>query len=1728
AQTQPEDFTPYTIDLNDAFSDVDNADSELTFSVSGNSHIQVTIVDGVATITPTADWNGSETLTFTATDPSGESVSQAVDFTVLPVVDIADDSADVVEETPTIINVLDNDSFEGTPVVSVTPGQGPSNGSIMVNADGTITYTPNDNYNGADSFTYTVTSGGVTETATVAINVTPVNDAPQVESTIPAQTQPEDFTPYTIDLNDAFSDVDNADSELTFSVSGNSHIQVTIVDGLATITPTADWNGSETLTFTATDPSGESVSQAVDFTVLPVVDIADDSADVVEETPTIINVLGNDSFEGTPVVSVAPGQGPSNGSIMVNADGTITYTPNDNYNGADSFTYTVTSGGVTETATVAINVTPVNDTPIASPTVIETLEDTSVLIAWSQMGVSDIDTADDQLGVQATALPANGTLEYQDSNGVWQLVAMDQILSKSDFDSGKVRFTPELNESGYDQHEQAGVGDQHQDYAQFSFKPTDGDVTGDEVSISIDVTPVADKPNLDVTNPELALPQQNFNVSTWSGVNIGGHGGNGVQGSTLVNAINALSSENAATSQIANAQQLGTNATPADTAVLITGLAYLEAGVSYDFVGNADDSFALLIGGAMTDVARWGSNSGSIQGDSFTPTVSGFYPISIYHHNQSGPGNFDLNVKIDGQDAVDLSNSHLSVVTDAQALQETDIRTSDLMSVDGVEVYQVYGVNEGAQDTRIPLSEISSSLVDSDDSETLTLTLEGLPVGATLSDGVNEFEMTDSGQVVDITDWDLDSLSVLPPAGSSDDFSITVTSTASEHYSDSTASSVAQIDVTVYPNVPTIAQDDSALGQEDTTVSGNVLANDTDPDSALSVVQFEVNGVEHPSGDTVALNEGALTLNPDGSYEFVPSQHWSGDVPTIVYTTNTGKTATLDISVEAVADAPLISVNVGDLQQVNAVPDFSTLPEDIREQINTGNLNIGGIAFEHVDTAPAFNNGNAGNDLMIAPDGAAPQSFVGDTQAANVNEQGSDMFIGTSGNDSFYGGNGSQDSETAIDSVVYQGSVSEYVIEYRGYEHADQPYWLVKDSLERDTSSDNSPHTDDGDHLYGIERLYFKDGIIELHPDGTHEILTDKVIPVEVDVALVDTDGSETLNDDIVITGIPDGVSLLVNGQEVTRGSDGAYTLSLDNDGDASFELKVPYNYQGTLDFPIEVTAASVENSNNDTAEQSVTENLSFRDYVLSTGSYGDDTIEGSEEHDLIVGDVRGLQIVAGEDYNIAFVLDTSGSMGWDVETAKSELLVVFDTLLESAQGDHAGQVNVLITDFSTGLNHSVSVDLSSSDPRSQFVSALNQIGDQGSGNTNYEAAFKGAVDWFATQEGGNNITYFISDGEPQYATEDDLYAYQFDELYLDYDAANNKLITLADILPSNYTSGVVMYKGQEIIDKNGKLYSPLTGARLGDMSKNNISYDYYDRANVTQQSQHMYQLLALMSSVEAIGIGYYLDQDTLDDYDSDGVVDTAIDVSDLSNVILGKEIDLLQGGDTIDAKSGDDILFGDLVQFDGISGQGVPAIQKYVAAQTGEELSAVNARDIHEYIREHVEEFDQSRTNDKADTLVGGEGNDILFGQGGDDTLDGGLGNDILIGGTGQDTLIGGLGDDILTGGADADIFKWTEGSLDNGTDVVEDFQRGEDVLDFSDIVGETGHNTMDELLSSIQVEISGNDLTLDIPHGETGESQTIVIKNGADAFSDMISADPSGFAQDVLNSLTKHNVDS
>ncbi|MDW1707999.1 tandem-95 repeat protein, partial [Vibrio sp. Vb2917] len=564
-QVLAEDFTIYTIDLNDAFKD---SDSALNFSVSGNNNVLVSIENGIATISPTADWNGSEALTFTATDPSGESVSQTVNFTVAPVADIVADKATVVEDTPTIIKVLENDTFEGDDkVVSLDTNNGPANGTVSVNPDGSVTYTPNDNFHGVDSFTYIVTSGGVSESTTVNVDVTPVNDAPVakddtavtdedtpvtidvlpndtdidgdtlsidsasvpseqgtveivdgklvftptenfhgdaeitytitdgaltdqatvnvtvnavndtpvVESNIADQTLAEDFTPYSIDLNTAFSDVDNVDGELSFSVSGNSNIQVAIVNGIATFTPTADWNGSEILTFTATDPSGESVSQTVNFTVAPVADIVADNATVVEDTPTIIKVLGNDTFEGSDkVVSLDTNNGPANGTVSVNPDGSVTYTPNDNYHGADSFTYIVTSGGVSESTTVNVDVTPVNDAPVANDDTAVTDEDTPVTI---DVLPNDTDIDGDTLSIDSASVPSDqGKVEIID---------------------GKLVFTPAENFHGD---------------AEITYTVTDGSLT-DQAKVAVTVNPVNDAPTIKVDAVE-SITEDAVNTDT--------------------------------------------------------------------------------------------------------------------------------------------------------------------------------------------------------------------------------------------------------------------------------------------------------------------------------------------------------------------------------------------------------------------------------------------------------------------------------------------------------------------------------------------------------------------------------------------------------------------------------------------------------------------------------------------------------------------------------------------------------------------------------------------------------------------------------------------------------------------------------------------------------------------------------------------------------------------------------------------------------------------------------------------------------------------------------------------------------------------------------------------------------------------------------------------------------------------------------------------------------------
>ncbi|NRB66717.1 MAG: VWA domain-containing protein, partial [Vibrio sp.] len=1193
-------------------------------------------------------------------------------------------------------------------------------------------------------------------------------------------------------------------------------------------------------------------------------------------------------------------------------------------------------------------------------------EDENYILGVTDFGITDLDAQ-----ISISELPSSGVLEVQTSPGIWTPVSEGDLVSVSNVSQGNLRFTPENNESGYNQHIGTEEGNLNQDYAHVNFVVEKGDAKSDVMTLTLDVTPVADTPVLNINTPDIVLLEQHFNVTTWTGVIVGNDNGQGVNGSTLISAIDALDPQLASSDTATNAQDTGHWATAADNAVLVTGLVYLEAGTSYDFVGRGDDSLAITIGGVMSDQAYWGNSSGQIQGSAFTPQVSGYYPLAIYHHNQSGPGNFNVDVSINGAAAVDLTSSALSVVTDETQLDQSDVRASELKSINGVEVYEVYGYNEGLQDTEIPLSQITSAVTDNDGSEALQVTLSGLPQGATLSDGGAHSLFVDASGEVVVTNWNLSSLSVLPPAGSHDDFTITVVATASEINSTSEADSQATIDVVVHENKPTVTQSDVNVVDEDHSTIGNVLTDidgrDSDEDNILSVEHFDINSVLYAAGSSVTLSEGTFVMHADGAYKFTPNANWSGQLPVITYTTNTGSSDTLSIQVVPVADAPHVSMTIGEMEVVN-------------------------VATEQTD-------------------------------------------------------------------------------------------------------------------------------------DGRYETSQDKTIPVSVSVELTDLDSSESLGPQIVVTGIPAGVEVYVNDSLIASQSNGSYLITLDSNGDASFDIKVPHDYSGSLEFPIQVQGSSIETANQETAHSTAEETLSFRSYVLESGSHSDDTIVGKGDHELIVGDVQGIQIVAGQDYNIAFVLDTSGSMGGRVGTAKTEIIEVFDQLLSTANsGANAGTVNILLTEFATNSGVTISVDLSSPTARADFVSQISNIENNGSGLTNYETSFDAAVEWFDdnTNDQAENITYFITDGYPNTSNHLNVTSEDFDQLVLDYDTSTKDVVTLENILPDNYSVGTaVSYRGEEIVSSSGAVKSPLTGATLGNLSYSG-GLRYTDGSNASVQARHMYQVLALISAVEAVGIGSGINQATLSQYDSDGVVVPNINVDKLAETILGQEVILEQGEDNIEGGHGDDILFGDLIDFDNIDGQGIAALQKYVASETSSPLADVSAEDVHSYVRQNYSDFDVSRDGDQDDTLTGGAGDDILFGQGGDDTLDGGAGNDILFGGAGDDTLIGGLGSDILSGGDGEDEFVWHDGDLDGGTDVITDFHVSEDKIDISDLLGQD--ETMEELLSDVSanvVDSNGIELNIQRDNGQT--TQSIKLDNVVDQLNGIDTSHGSITGNDLTSLLNE-----
>ena len=377
-----------------------NSEFTLNFPMSGSDFSAIGTNTGVPSgSNASVEWSGLATGTqyewyVTVTESSGTTAGPVWNFTTggnqAPVA-VDDDIYSVDEDTLTPLDVeapgvLGNDTDpENDPLTAILVDD-VTNGTLTLNSDGSFTYTPNANFSGTDIFTYVADDGiSSSNIATVTITVNNVDDDPPV-AVDDTPTADEDV-PLNIDVLGNDSDPDG-DTLSILSVTVPDQGGAVVNNGTdVTYTPASDFYGVETFSYTVTDgTAGDERSATVTVTVNSINDdpvANDDTAATDEDTAVTINVLENDTDVDTgDTLTVTSVTQPGNGAVINNGTD-VTYTPNADFFGSDSFTYTVGDGnGGSATGTVNVTVNSINDPPAAPQNLYATAGPSVVNLDW--------------------------------------------------------------------------------------------------------------------------------------------------------------------------------------------------------------------------------------------------------------------------------------------------------------------------------------------------------------------------------------------------------------------------------------------------------------------------------------------------------------------------------------------------------------------------------------------------------------------------------------------------------------------------------------------------------------------------------------------------------------------------------------------------------------------------------------------------------------------------------------------------------------------------------------------------------------------------------------------------------------------------------------------------------------------------------------------------------------------------------------------------------------------------------------------------------------------------------------------------------------------------------------------------------------------------------------------------------------------------------------------------
>ncbi|MDW2030962.1 tandem-95 repeat protein [Vibrio sp. 665] len=1184
--------------------------------------------DGTYTLTPDADFNGDITFTFDVSD-GDDVVSTNLELLVSPVNDLPqpEDQAFTIGEDG-VLTFIDQDLLDGATDID---GDDLSvegvtytgvDGVLTDNGDGTYSFAPNENFNGDVNFTFDVSDGTDTVTANIDVSVTPENDPPVAGSTSYTVHEDNSITISDEQLLVNSSDIEGDVSIDSVSYSGNDGVLEINGDGTYTFSPNENFNGEVSLDVVVVDEDGATDSTTAGITVLEVNDppIAGPTAYTIDEDQVLTfsesQVLLNASDVEGDVELVSISYDGPDGIFSVNGDGTCSFAPNENFNGQVSLDVTIRDEDGAEVDTyITVDVLPINDAPVSGNLAYNVDEDNTITLSQEQLLSQASDVDGDDLVAENLLVDGNATVTANDDgsftitpdanfNGDIDITfdisdGSDTLVATADLtvnpvndlpqpedqaftigEDGVLLFTDEdlldgatdidgddLSVEGVSYTGADGVLTDNGD-GTYSFAPNEnfnGDVNftfdvsdgTDTVTANIDVsvTPENDPPvagstsytvhedNSITISDEQLLANSSDIEGDVSVDSVSYSGADGVfqdnGDGTYTFSPNENFNGEVSLDVVVVDEDGATDSTTAGITVLEVNDPPIAGATSYSV--NEDEVITISSEQLL-------ANASDVEGEVAIDSVSYSGSDGIFTDNGDGTFSFAPNENFNGDVSLDV------VVTDEDGATVATNANIDVLPVNDAPVSGdlAYSVDE---DGSITLSQeqllAQAGDVDGDDLTASNLTVDGNATVVANDDG---------------------SFTITPDADFNGDIDLSFDIT------DGDATIQATADLTVNPvnDLPTVGQP-QFVTQEDTSFTfteEQLLQNAGDIDGDNLTVE------------NVASDSGTLVDNGDGTYTFAPNENFDGNV-NVTFDVNDG-TATVpaeaNIDVQSVVDMPELSI-ASDL--VIASDNFESgsngwnANTESSQGFETGDMlgRIGGTGGDEA-VSKTYEIPSDVNEVNISFsfyeidswDGESFQIFVGGEQLTTLENS---AFRTQDGTTTLYDSDGNEVGE-----VIHGASQREGFSGWNDQAHQINLTVPVEDG-ELQLGFGSTLNQDVWDESFGIDNIEITVADADYQIIGTE----DTPVPLDIDAALTDTDGSENLA--ILIEDVPEGSALSAG---VDNG-DGTWSLQPGELEGLEFIPSADFN--GDVTLTVNATSTDVDTGTTATATQDVTIHIS-------------------------------------------------------------------------------------------------------------------------------------------------------------------------------------------------------------------------------------------------------------------------------------------------------------------------------------------------------------------------------------------------------------------------------------------------------------------------------------------------------------------------------------------------------